>query len=237
MKERYESWIGRKADKSLARDLFWLASPALLYFLFYMVWFLYIENHTFPHYAVIHTVADDYIPFREIFVIPYCLWFLYVSLSIAFFMVALDLEDYYKEFLFLATGMTIFLVISTVFPNAQHLRPTAMPRDNIFSSMVMMIYSHDTPTNLWPSIHVYNSIGVMIAIHHSKRFGAIGKTISDVIGVSIILSTLFIKQHSVFDVLTAIIMATICYILFYHTSFAENFLKKREEAYFLRYNS
>ena len=236
MKEKYENWIGRKADGSLVRDIIWLAAPAIWYFAFYMIWFMYIEKHTFAHYAVIHTTIDDYIPFREIFVIPYCVWFLYVIASVLFFMFSLDIEDYYKEFLFLATGMTIFLVISTVFPNVQHLRPSVMPRDNVFSSLVMMIYSHDTPTNLWPSIHVYNSLGVMIAVHHSKRFNKGGKLLSDLIGISIIMSTLFIKQHSVYDVLTAFIMAIVCYILFYHSSFAENFLKKREEAYSLRYN-
>ena len=125
--------------------------------------------------------------------------------------------------------MTIFLVISTVFPNMHQLRPAVFPRDNIFTHMVGIIYASDTPTNLWPSIHVYNSLGTMIAIHRSKRFNKPAKAISDFIGVSIILSTLFIKQHSMYDVITAFIMATVFYLLIYHTSFMETFCKKREE--------
>ncbi len=236
MKKKYESWIGRKVDKSLARDLLWLAIPILIYGPFYLAWFIYIENHTFAHYSVIHTAIDDMIPFNEIFVIPYYTWFLYVSLVLLFFMLSFDLEDYYKNFIFLATGMTIFLVVSTLFPNMHFLRPTVMPRDNVLTSLVQVIYSHDTAANLWPSIHVYNSIGTMIAVHHSRRFNRVGKIISDIIGVSIILSTMFIKQHSVYDVITAFIMAIICYIIFYHTSLLENFCSKQEEKLALRYN-
>ncbi len=236
MKKKYEQWIGRPADRNLLRDLLWLAIPVLIYAPFYMIWFLYLEHHTFAHYSVIHTAVDDLIPFNEIFVIPYYTWFLYVSVTLLFFLFSLDLEDYYKNFIFLATGMTVFLVISTLFPNMHMLRPAVMPRDNVLTGLVQVIYSHDTSANLWPSIHVYNSIGTMIAVHRSRRFGKAGKMISDFIGVSIILSTMLIKQHSVYDVITAFIMAIICYIMFYHTGMLENFCSRQEEKLALRYN-
>ena len=236
MKKRYELWTGRTVDRDLFRDLFRLAMPIFLYVPFYMIWFIYIEKHTFAHYSIIHTAVDDVIPFCEIFVIPYYTWFLYVAVTVLFFLFSFDVEDYYKYFIFLATGMTVFLIVSTLFPNMHQLRPMAMPRDNIFTNMVAVIYRSDTSTNLWPSIHVYNSLGAMIAIHHSKRFNKIGKIVGDFIGISIILSTMFIKQHSVYDVITAFIMATIFYILFYHTSLLENFCTRQEERVAIRYN-
>ncbi|MBR1669534.1 MAG: serine/threonine protein phosphatase [Butyrivibrio sp.] len=235
MKKKYENWIGRTVDKSLVRDLFHLALPVLLYAPFYLIWFVCIEKHTFSHYSVIHTAIDDMIPFKEIFVLPYYMWFLYVSVILLFFLFSFDLEDYYKNFIFLATGMTVFLVISTLFPNCHYLRPDVMPRDNVFTALVQVIYNHDTAANLWPSIHVYNSIGTMIAVHHSRRFNRVGKLISDFIGLSIILSTMFIKQHSVYDVITAFIMAIICYLLFYHTSLLENFCSRQVAKLSLRY--
>lgn len=69
-----------------------------------------------------------------------------------------------------------------------------------------MIYSMDTPTNVLPSIHVYNSIGAMAAIAHStslkKHRGVqIG---SYVLGILIIFSTVFLKQHSITDVIAAL---------------------------------
>ena len=80
-----------------------------------------------------------------------------------------------------------------------------------------MIYRADTPTNLWPSIHVYNSLGCHFAIAKSKHF-AQHKGIrfgSFVLCVSIILSTMFTKQHSAFDVMTAFVMASVMYLLVY----------------------
>ena len=236
MRKKYEQWIGRPVDRSLLRDLFYLAVPVLIYAPFYMIWFIYLERHTFAHYSVIHTAVDDMIPFNELFVIPYYTWFLYVSVTLLFFLFSLDLEDYYKNFIFLATGMTVFLVISTLFPNMHMLRPAVMPRDNVFTDLVKVIYSHDTSANLWPSIHVYNSIGTMIAVHRSRRIGKRGKIVSDIIGVSIIMSTMLIKQHSVYDVITAFIMAIIFYIMFYHTGILENFCTRQEEKLSLRYN-
>lgn len=126
-------------------------------------------------------------------------------------------EDYYRTCIFLFTGMTIFLIVSTLWPNGQHLRPAVMPRDNIFTRMVAALYRTDTPTNLWPSIHVYNSLGAHFAIIRSKCFEKkkgirIGSLI---LAVSIIMATMFIKQHSVFDVLTAFVMAAVMYTLVY----------------------
>jgi membrane-associated phospholipid phosphatase len=76
----------------------------------------------------------------------------------------------------------------------------------------------------------------MIAVHHCKRCNKTAKIVSDFIGVSIILSTMFIKQHSVYDVITAFIMATIFYMVFYHSPFLENFCSRQEERVAVRYN-
>lgn len=236
MKNLYERWTGRELNKETGRDILKLAMPIFVYAPIYLYWFVYIEKHKFAHYAVIHTVIDDYIPFLEVFIIPYYMWFLYVSLTLLFFMFSFDIEDYYKNFFFLATGMTVFLVISTLFPNMHQLRPAVMPRDNIFTHLVQIIYSTDTPTNLWPSIHVYNSIGTMISVHHSKRFNKTGTVIMDIIGILIILSTLFVKQHSFYDVITAFIMAIIFYLFFYHTAILENFCSRQEARLAVRYN-
>ena len=63
----------------------------------------------------------------------------------------------------------------------------------------------------------YNSLGAHFAIIRSKCFEKkkgirIGSLI---LAVSIIMATMFIKQHSVFDVLTAFVMAAVMYTLVY----------------------
>ena len=56
-------------------------------------------------------------------------------------------QDYYRCCTFLFTGMTIFLIVSTLWPNGHHLRPYVMPRDNIFTQMITRLYKTDTSTN------------------------------------------------------------------------------------------
>ena len=221
--------------KTKVRELLRLAMPIILYVPIYLIWFKAIENHRFSHYALIHTVLDDKIPFCEIFIIPYYAWFIYVAAVMLYFLFNMEVEVYYKNYMFLVTGMTLFLIISTLFPNMHQLRPDVMPRDNVFTHMIALLYKADTPTNLWPSIHVYNSLGTMIAVRNSKKIGKVGKILSDIMGVLIILSTMFIKQHSIYDVVTAFFMAIIFYLAFYHSTIVESFCKKREEKLAYRY--
>lgn len=192
------------------------AIPLIVYGIIYLSWFCHLEQTVTKHYRVIHMAADDYIPFCEVFIIPYFLWFVYVAAVVVFFFFK-NKEDYYRTCIFLFTGMTVFLIISTLWPNGHHLRPLELPRDNIFTQLVAFLYQTDTATNLWPSIHVYNSLGAHFAIIRSKEFEhKKGLRIASLIlATSIILSTMFLKQHSVFDVLTAFIMAAIMYALVY----------------------
>lgn len=71
------------------------------------------------------------------------------------------------------SGMTIFLIICTVFPNGLNLRPEVFTRDNFCIELVKRIYQTDTPTNVLPSLHVYNSICCYIAISHCEKLPAL----------------------------------------------------------------
>lgn len=196
--------------------------PLIIYGAIYLTWFRHLEK-TITHYEIIHVSLDDHIPFCEVFIIPYLLWFLYVAVTVLYFFFK-DKDDYFKTCTFLFTGMTIFLLISTLWPNGQNLRPYIMPRDNIFTRMVAALYKTDTPTNLWPSIHVYNSLGCHFAIIKSTHFeNKKGIRIASLmLCSSIIMSTMLIKQHSVFDVTTAFIMASIMYLIVYRSDLLLN---------------
>lgn len=188
----------------------------LLYFVFYLAWFHMVEANVTKYFHVIHTPVDDLIPFCEFFIVPYILWFGYVACGIIYFALK-DTKDYYKLCGFLYTGMTVFLIISTVYPNGHYLRPYYFNRKNIFTDLCQYIYASDTPTNLFPSIHVYNSLGIHIAVRQNDQLGKKKpvRIFSGILAGSIILSTMFVKQHSVFDVLTAIVLAVFMYNIVY----------------------
>lgn len=186
------------------------------YGLLYIPWFMYLENHVTTNFHVIHMNIDDKIPFMSIFIIPYMLWFLYVA-SVLVYQCFTNVSDFKRNCIFLFTGMTIFLIVSTLYPNGHHLRPDVYPDNSIFTQITMWLQSTDTPTNLFPSIHVYNSIGTHIAVTHSStlkknKFICIS---SFILMVLICMATVFLKQHSMFDVITGILMAAVMYPLVY----------------------
>ena len=193
----------------------------LIYFPIYLTWFAWLEKNVTKHYNVIHVDWDDYIPFCEIFIVPYVLWFLYVAVVIIYLFLT-NRQDFIKSCIFLFTGMTVFLFVSTFLPNGHMLRPRIMPRDNIFTQMIQILYSTDTSTNIWPSIHVFNSIGTHLAVVNCRKLRT-HKFItysSLILCVSIVLSTVLNKQHSVFDVFTAFILAACMYVVVYHRQYS-----------------
>lgn len=189
-----------------------------LYGAVYIPWFIYLERRREIHYYLIHSPLDDYIPFVEYFIVPYLLWFAFIAATMMYFFFT-DKKGFYQLTAFLFAGMTIFLIICTVFPNGQNLRPAVFERDNIFVDMVRHLYMTDTPTNVLPSIHVFNSLGASIAIARSdalKKHRGI-QISAHVLAFLIILSTVFLKQHSVTDVIAAFVMVGILYPLVYVT--------------------
>lgn len=187
-----------------------------VYFVFYMITFAYIENRDVHHY-IIHTTIDDKIPFCEYFIIPYLLWFLFVAVTITYMIFFHQTwKEYYQLMITLVIGMTTFLVVSLIFPNGQDLRPV-LSGDSIFIEAVRFIYHSDTPTNVLPSIHVFNSLACCMAIlkNQRKKYKKITDIGTMVLTILIIMSTMFLKQHSVIDVMLAALLYTGCYRLVY----------------------
>lgn len=209
----------------LARDTSRPAWPMLFFIAFYLVTFTILERADWPayDYTVIHLRVDDLIPFCEVFVVPYLLWFPFMIVNMAYFYV-FDEDTYKRTAKMLYIGMSLFLLVSLLFPNVQHLRPSVMPRDNIFTHMVAALYRADTPTNICPSIHVYNSLVIMIGVHKCRHFFLKDKPAIRwsmyILGCLIIASTMLIKQHSVFDVLCAFALIVPAYAVSFRNSAA-----------------
>ena len=104
----------------------------ILYMPIYLLWFTSLEKRTNVHFTDIHCKIDDYIPFCEFFIIPYLLWFLYVAVSLVYlFFQTKHLDDFYRCCAVLLLGMTTSLLIYTIFPNQQTMRPKTFDHSNI----------------------------------------------------------------------------------------------------------
>lgn len=193
----------------------------LLYGLIYMPWFMWLESRADLPYHVIHVRLDDMIPFVEYFIVPYLLWFAYVAVVFVYLFFK-SRREFYQYCIFLFTGMTLFLIVSTIYPNGHLLRPSGFERNNIFTLAVSLLYQIDTATNIFPSLHVFNSIAAHRAVTNNQ---ALGKNrlihgASFVLMVSIILATMFLKQHSVLDVVSGILLGLLMDQLVYRTDYS-----------------
>ncbi len=164
---------------------------------------------------------DDRIPFAEIFVIPYVLWYpLLVGVGIA--LLIKDGINFKRYMSFLGIAFFSVIILNIIFPNKQLLRPDPMPRDNFFTAVIEGIYKADTNTNVLPSMHVIGCIGATLAVFQSKIFKRIHRVSILILSILICASTVLIKQHSVLDVITALpygaIVAVICYKYKFSTS-------------------
>jgi membrane-associated phospholipid phosphatase len=189
--------------------------PFIIYLIGYMIWFHFLEVVPRRHYVEIILPIDRKIPFAEIFVLPYLSWFLFIAVG-SVLVYYMDRDVFNRMSTALMAGMTVFLLISTFIPNRQPLRLLQMPRDNVFTHLVAYIWRTDTPSNVWPSIHVFNSVTVTAGIFKSRYWFLQKKPVRVITAiwcVLICMSTVLIKQHSLFDVLTALIMASVCYLV------------------------
>ena len=187
-----------------------------IYGFFYLTAFRYLEQRTVqPH--IIHMKIDDYIPFCEYFIVPYLLWFVFIAATVAYFSFFNDNKREYFQLIFtLGVGMTLFLVISYIYPNGQDLRPR-LTGDSFFLILVKHLYAIDTPTNIRPRIHVFNSVACCTALLKNekvKQYRSVCLSVL-VLTVLIIMSTVFLKQHTLLDVIAAFTLNLVCFQMFY----------------------
>lgn len=204
----------------------------LSYFFIYMFWFTYLEKTVTTDFNPVYIKLDDLIPFNELFIIPYFLWFIYIFVTVAYLLLT-SKQDFYKCCAYLFIGMTICLFIYTVWPNGHYLRVDldSLGRSNIFIDMLSRIYSIDTATNVFPSIHVFNSVGAFIAIKRNERLSKIKwlQWFTLILTVMICLSTVYLKQHSVVDIFGALALNVIMYVIVYIPSWAKVPKKTKQE--------
>lgn len=197
---------------------------AILYLPFYLFCFFGLERRNTTNYQVVESALDQYIPFCEWFVIPYFLWFAYIATTFGYFFFT-NKQEFIRLCIFLFTGMTICLGIYYIWPNGQNLRPdlASLGRDNIFLRLLAGLYNTDTHTNVCPSIHTFNSVGACIAIFKSKSLSAKPwlRWSALILTVSICLSTVFLKQHSILDVFWALVLSVPMYLLAYMPKLAQ----------------
>lgn len=186
---------------------------AVGYMVFYLAAFFLSERALEPRY-IISCPLDDWIPFNENFVLVYFTWFLLLPASWLYTMIH-SKKDFQDLCMIMFGGMTLSIALYWVFPNGLELRPGEIP-DNLCGRLVGLLHAVDTPGNVCPSIHVSSSTAVLVVALRSEelRQKPWMKWGTCLISAAICVSTMFLKQHSVVDVVcgclvTAVLAASV----------------------------
>ena len=188
----------------------------LLFWPLFGLLFLFVERGDWARtYAWMYCTMDEWVPFCEYFLIPYLFWFVFL-VGIHIYTLLFDVETFTKMMKYIIITYLTAMAIYFLFPTAQNLRPEVFERDNALVRFIRAFYQFDTNTNVCPSIHVIGSLAVMFAAWNSRHFHTLGWKIAfGVVAALISVSTVFLKQHSVVDILVALPICLLAYPLVY----------------------
>lgn len=185
---------------------------ALWFLLFAAVGLAYfgIQQLNLRHH-IIHVALDDLIPFVPAFIVPYILWYAFVPAPMiyAFFR---DKQLFYRQVATLFTGIFISTALFVLYPSMIDFRPE-VTGDGIFEQLCRFIFSKDEPVNVLPSLHCYEAtVMYLVTFSRGRLSEKLGARIAYGLGAVVIcLSTVFVKQHSVVDLVLGCLMAVLIY--------------------------
>ena len=182
-----------------------------------------VLNNARGEAKILATIIDDKIPVIEWFSIPYLYWYAYVFIILLYFAIV-NSKVYYKLIFSILFGMSISYIIFLFFPT-QIVRPEVLG-DNVFGIILGLIYSSDNVYNCLPSIHVLNTLFASSFFVIYNRRKVVYVLFAVVSSVMIILSTVFIKQHYVLDVLTSVVLYVPIFIFFNKVFIFDNLSEK-----------
>ena len=185
----------------------------IVYFIFY-----FLTENLIPLEAchVIHSHLDDFIPFNEFFAIFYCFWYVLLVASLLWFFLY-DIDSFKRLQIFIIITQVVAMICYIIYPSVQDLRPETFPRDNFLTHVMAFIYAFDTPSGVCPSLHVAYSMGIASVWLKYKPAPKAWKVFVVFSVVMISISTAFVKQHSVIDIVAAVPVGLLAEYLVYGT--------------------
>ena len=175
---------------------------------YFLLYFLTEKMIPIEKCHLIHVPLDDRIPFREEFVVFYVGWYFLIAGSLVYFLIY-DITSFRALQTYIILTQILAVAVYILYPSYQDLRPAVFPRENIYTAILAVIYRIDTPTGVFPSLHVAISLGIAstwLRVKDVKRWLK-GSIALFCLGVCICVA--FVKQHSVADIAAAI---PVCFV-------------------------
>lgn len=165
--------------------------------------------------ADISTSLDHNIPFIPVFIIPYIIWYAYMFMYLVYFCFK-DTRVFIKTLIMIVLAE---LVCFTIYFFFQTTVPRPDPQGNtLMIQLVKMVYANDQPYNCFPSIHVLTTFSIMLGSLNLQNKHLLNTISIHLIGSLIIISTLFVKQHVILDMIGSMFLITFIYGIVFEIS-------------------
>ena len=201
--------FSRLGEPRFAHVKLWL-TWAVYFCLFYLTENLIPAEKCHP----VHCFLDDIIPFNEYFLIFYCGWYVLVVGSLLYYFFY-DVQRFRELDLYIFTTQMAAMACYIFWPSRQDLRPEVFPRENVFTWIMGLIYTFDTNTGVCPSLHVAYSLAIVSVMVKDDQLKKPFKVLVTCFCLMVCLSTAFVKQHSVVDIIAALPVVLLGELLIY----------------------
>ncbi|OCT11534.1 hypothetical protein A8709_07675 [Paenibacillus pectinilyticus] len=165
--------------------------------------YLHLNQNDGTAYSLM-TDLDRQIPFIKSFVVPYLSWYGFLAVGFLY-LVYRDRKNYIRTLIEFIIGLllcySVYAIYQTTVP-----RPEVAGSDWV-SRTVQWVYRSDEPFNCFPSTHVLTAYLLMKAYLRSTLIAKRYKFVVAIMGALIIVSTLFVKQHVLMDIVGAVLVA------------------------------
>ncbi len=206
-----EQRVGRKSLMQWLKEnryAYWSVSLILI-----VICYLVPEYLVTTEYTATELALDGEIPFLQGFVYFYILWFP-LLVGTGLWLLHKDGFGFRRYMIFLTISYGLCAFIYLLFPNGQNLRPDALAEHRLSTWILSRLYQIDTNTNVLPSLHVIGSIGAAISICTTPTIKSRGfRIVTVILSVLISISTVFVKQHAVLDVIAGLIVGFMVFAL------------------------
>jgi len=184
----------------------------LLMFIQFIIYFIASSN-VVAKTGNFLTNLDQKIPFIPEFIYIYFSLYLMFILYFGFFLQLFNKREIWTKIIPAIGTMLIIAFIFFIVVPSNYPRPKISSDTNsITYKLLVFLYQTDPPNNTTPSLHVASStLLALIAYDKSKIIGIV----LTIWALLITLSTLFVKQHYLIDVIAGILLALFCWFAIY----------------------
>ena len=192
----------------------------ILIFPAYLIAF-FLEEHLITQAVWITDLPiDRLIPFCKYFSIPYVLWYP-LLVCVGLFLLVRDHDGFKRYMTYIGVSFFTVVIFYALVPNQQTLRDMCnLSGNDLFTKIIVWIHAADTDLNVCPSIHVIGSLAALFAVFESPAIGRRWPKAAVCVSAFVIsISTLFIKQHGILDLLIAVPYSIAMYCIVYRLIF------------------